>query len=259
MNTGKNEKRMIVRVLPDDCAESPREWDNMATMLCTRVRHTLGDEQFSSAHEVRRRMLGMLELTEGQVLDLWNEVLELAEDHREDAWRHPLVELADCYADCPGDGVGDNMELVAEHCPGFNAVEEAQLAVLPLYLYDHSGVTMNTTGFSCPWDSGQVGYIVCPLRTARETFLTAPDASWDTLCERDAGDGRTLLDRTLDLMREEVTTYDRWLTGDVWGFVVEDPDTGEQTDSCWGFYGRDEALAEGLLAAGPGAAEADEP
>ena len=22
--------------------------------------------------------------------------------------------------------------------------------ILPLYLYDHSGITMNTTGFSCP-------------------------------------------------------------------------------------------------------------
>ena len=28
---------------------------------------------------------------------------------------------------------------------------------LPLYLFDHSGITMNTSGFSCPWDSGQVG------------------------------------------------------------------------------------------------------
>jgi len=33
------------------------------------------------------------------------------------------------------------------------------LIVLPLYLYDHSGITINTTGFSCRWDSGQVGFI----------------------------------------------------------------------------------------------------
>ena len=31
---------------------------------------------------------------------------------------------------------------------------------LPLYLYDHSGITMRTTPFSCPWDSGQVGVII---------------------------------------------------------------------------------------------------
>src|SRR4030042_1625044 len=31
--------------------------------------------------------------------------------------------------------------------------------ILPLFLYDHSGITMSTKPFSCPWDSGQVGYI----------------------------------------------------------------------------------------------------
>lgn len=34
--------------------------------------------------------------------------------------------------------------------------------VLPLHLYDHSGITMNTTGFSCPWDSGRIGIIYAP-------------------------------------------------------------------------------------------------
>ena len=27
---------------------------------------------------------------------------------------------------------------------------------LPLFLYDHSGITMSTSVFSCPWDSVQV-------------------------------------------------------------------------------------------------------
>jgi len=30
---------------------------------------------------------------------------------------------------------------------------------LPVYLLDHSGLRMNTGGFGCPWDSGQVGVI----------------------------------------------------------------------------------------------------
>ena len=32
--------------------------------------------------------------------------------------------------------------------------------ILPLFLYDHSGLTMNTAGFACSWDSGQVGFIM---------------------------------------------------------------------------------------------------
>jgi len=32
--------------------------------------------------------------------------------------------------------------------------------ILPLYLYDHGGITMSTNPFSCPWDDGgQVGWI----------------------------------------------------------------------------------------------------
>ena len=47
----------------------------------------------------------------------------------------------------------------------FSLVEQMEgMMILPLYLYDHSGITMNTTGFSCPWDSGQVGWIYADRR-----------------------------------------------------------------------------------------------
>lgn len=42
--------------------------------------------------------------------------------------------------------------------------------VLPLYLYDHSGLAMNTTGFSCPWDSGKVGIIFATFETLRKAL-----------------------------------------------------------------------------------------
>ena len=45
---------------------------------------------------------------------------------------------------------------------------EDNVVFLPLYLFDHSGVTMNTTGFSCPWDSGQVGWIYATKEKFRE-------------------------------------------------------------------------------------------
>lgn len=45
---------------------------------------------------------------------------------------------------------------------------EENVVYLPLYLYDHDGITMNTTGFSCPWDSGQVGWIYATKDRFRE-------------------------------------------------------------------------------------------
>ena len=106
--------------------------------------------------------------------------------------------------------------------------------ILPLHLYDHSGIAMNTTGFHCPWDSGQVGCIYVMLEDIREKFNAARVSK--TLREKVARD-----------LRQEVETYDHYLTGNCYGFVIE-KDAGE-VDSCQGFpddydaYCLDEAKA----------------
>ena len=92
---------------------------------------------------------------------------------------------------------------------------------LPLFLYDHSGITMNTTGFTCPWDSGQVGWIFVTRDRMNEEFGT----NWDEK-------------RAIEILQGEVETYDQYLTGDVWGYIVED-ELGNTVDSCWDFYGYD--------------------
>jgi hypothetical protein len=107
--------------------------------------------------------------------------------------------------------------------------------VLPLYLYDHSGITMNTTGFSCPWDSGQVGFIYVTLADARKEYVRQRLS-------------RRLRARIEDGLRQEVATYDDYLCGRVYGFIVEDKD-GETIDSCWGFYGLDQCLEQAMAAA----------
>lgn len=97
--------------------------------------------------------------------------------------------------------------------------------VLPLYLFDHSGITMNTTGFHCPWDSGQVGFIVASADKIRECFVTKRITN-------------KVRQRAHEVLIGEVETFDQYIRGDVYGFVVEDDD-GNVTDSCWGFFGSD--------------------
>ena len=94
---------------------------------------------------------------------------------------------------------------------------------LPLYLYDHSGITMNTTGFSCQWDSGQVGIIFITKEKAMKEF------GWDSLDEE-------RIQRIKDIMVADVDLYDTFIRGDVYGYEVENPD-GVEIDSCWGYYG----------------------
>lgn len=108
---------------------------------------------------------------------------------------------------------------------------KAGAVVLPLFLYDHGGITMSTGSFSCPWDSGQVGYIYMTAEKGR--------ANW----------GRIWKKKALACLQAEVKTYDQYLTGEVYGYVAQLLDeNGEELeneqDSCWGFYGMETAKEE---------------
>lgn len=94
---------------------------------------------------------------------------------------------------------------------------------LPIYMYDHSGVTIQTTPFRCPWDSGQVGIICCTVAQA--------NAHWQ-------GAGNWTLDQVMECFRAEIDEFDKYLRGEVYGFIVEW--NGETLDSCWGFIGDEE-------------------
>lgn len=92
--------------------------------------------------------------------------------------------------------------------------------LLPLYLYDHSGITMSTSPFSCPWDSGQVGWIYSMPGATRKNFGSLSKGNIENAT------------RVLDA---EVDSYDHYLRGDCYGFrLYED---SAEVDSCYGFLG----------------------
>ena len=100
--------------------------------------------------------------------------------------------------------------------------------VLPLYLYDHSGITMSTEPFSCPWDSGQVGFIFVSPDRIKEEYGKDDEAS------------REIAERVL---RGEVKEFDQYLRGDVYFYEVVEKETGEHLESIGGFFG-EEAIDE---------------
>lgn len=106
------------------------------------------------------------------------------------------------------------------------------LHILPLYLYDHSGITISTGAFSCGWDSGQVGWVYI-------TESKAEEMGWDK---------NLSVPRCEEIIKGEVKSYDAYLTGQMYGFVVEGRD-GDQLESCWGFESEEDCLSEGKAAA----------
>lgn len=100
--------------------------------------------------------------------------------------------------------------------------------VLPLYLLDHSGLSMSAGGPSGfdpgGWDTSQVGFIFDTARTREECG--------------------TPLERIEECLRGEVATYSQYLQGEVYVFIVEDK-RGDIYSSCGGFYSFEEAKAAG--------------
>jgi len=118
---------------------------------------------------------------------------------------------------------------------GFDTPEDVQeylsenpdVIALPLYLMDHSGVSMSVKPFGCPWDSGQVGVII-----------VTPEKLKSECIKRE---------KAIGILTGEVKTYNQYLTGDVYGFMLQEitkcdccgESKLEVIDSCCGFFGFD--------------------
>lgn len=131
--------------------------------------------------------------------------------------------------------LGDKHELTLDE-----AMEHEEMldrrgdVVLPLFLYDHSGITISTSPFSCSWDSGKVGYIYVTREKIRKEY------GWKRLT-------KARRENIESYLRSEVETYDDYLTGNVYGYIIEH-EKEKNISGCSGFYGYDREKS-GLLEA----------
>lgn len=104
-----------------------------------------------------------------------------------------------------------------------------EIVELPLYLYDHSGITMHyeeTYPYNDRWDAGMVGYIYMTLDAIRDNWgIKRVTKKWRQ--------------KALDFMKIEVEIYDQYLRGDVYGYTLVCKECGEILDGMWGFFGDD--------------------
>lgn len=197
----------VARIVHDEGVSNPRkDFDHAGTMVCWNGRYDLGDAHGFDGPD-----------------DLFRELAGPDAERIEAAWERAACRIE---YDAP-DYLRRCREVNAYFQAKMMEAADKRAVILPLYLYDHSGITMRCSAFACPWDSGQVGYIYMD----RDDIL------------REFGGKRVSKrkrERAEALLRSEVEEYDQYLTGDVYGVIVEDED-GEEVDSCWGFYGLDYA------------------
>lgn len=104
----------------------------------------------------------------------------------------------------------------------------------PLYMFDHSSRTFHV-GFPAAfrdadphgWDWMQIGWVFVTRASLLSYF------NWKVLNSKRE-------DKLLECAREEVKVYNHWAEGECYGVRIF-RDDGEEIDSCYGFYGWDDA------------------
>jgi hypothetical protein len=138
-----------------------------------------------------------------------------------------IVVLHRRYMDPSKGACGRDPEEVAE----WERENAQQWFTIPLFLYDHSGTIYRvgqTNPFHCPWDSGRVGIVA--------------------LKPSDWGDGRPTDSQLTGYAEAVAETYTAWANGECYGYVLRDA-SGNELGSCWGYIGRETAIAEARAAA----------
>lgn len=259
---------MAVRIQSDDEPMNPREeFDNHDIMFCCHPRYTLGDSlpektpgkfwasiisEHMNLFDIAAKLLEQ-DAVRGYASDILDKCRALSRPALE-LGKELVLELTEDFLDYirEEDAVGAAMD-----------VSQDDIAALPLWLYDHSGITMScgdrTYPYNDQWDSSAIGWIVVPKSVAM-CDLTCPVDRDGNPCLQNPADYVTSTDSTwkyaaIKCMQESVRIYDQYLQEDVYGYTVyERPaesmnpdgepnrsDESEWTEvsSCWGFFGSD--------------------
>lgn len=180
----------------------------------------------------------------------WGEVEEAEAQGTNDG---PVVRIhAD--ADCTSPREWDNMAEFIFYHPrydlgdykfrsAFEMIKDAReigydpAVIIQVKLFDHSGLRLYQTGTDVDvtrpdyarWDSTVVGVALINKDKARKEF------GWAYITAKRRA-------RLMEILRGELEAYSQYINGECYGYVIEDPETGEEFDACWGFIGYDNAV-----------------
>jgi hypothetical protein len=107
--------------------------------------------------------------------------------------------------------------------------------VLPVYLYDHSGLALSLCPFACRFDSGQVGWMVAAYSDLRQTYSVKRIT-------------KAVRAKAIANLKAELDIYAQYLNGEVYGYQVFDQQ-GFIAQSCYGFYDLDDCDQQAIAAA----------
>lgn len=226
----------------DELPLNPREdWDNAGTMVCWHSRYKLGDEHnYKEPDDFLKSLLfsessGDLKITKMIYEFLKSRTAKFAKlEYNQSTHEWELFEKYN-FSSCEKWNRTSNCsepltDWFLNDC--ISALESNELikllrdikgmVFLPLYLFDHSGLSISTSDFCEKWDSGQVGWI----------YMTPKDV----IKEYGEVNNYTIA-KAKHLLEIEVELYDYYLRGENYGYQLYDLNEEDEIDSCWGFIG----------------------
>lgn len=208
-----------IEIWHDEHTESPMEWDSVFTLACNHRRYGVGHKD------------GLQELDD--YLDTLREKAFKAKFPHGQHWADenapcPHCNLSDEYStegcDKCIDGLVENPFYIYSGLDVVDRISQAlamkldfsECEIHPLYLYDHSGISISMTPFGCRWDSGQVGWIFTNKEKHPEFDETR--------------------DKLVSHMNGTVETYNHYLHGSCYGYSIYQQSDDAQ-ESFGGFIG----------------------
>jgi hypothetical protein len=185
----------------DDQPESPRDWDNLGAMALFHPRYGL------------------------EAVDTNGENVS---DPAEFIYKAAIALLSDKR--WPQDKIEEDYELLQreEFIAKYLSLLERHMIILPVYCYEHGGLTIRTSPFSCPWDSNQLGWVYVTRKAVRGIWKKKAISP-------------KVKAKVIENLVGEVELYDQFLQGQVFGFILFDG-SEEEIDSCWGYYSEEDLL-----------------
>lgn len=221
----------------DDEPLNPRtDYDNFGHMACWHRNYNLGDKhEFEEPDEFLKQLV-RTSMSADEVIDFVKkggcDSVKIEYDRSKREWV-----LSDYdgqfdkwyteYTFFPGTLKDSDMakECILE-CLPINALKELadrNNVILPLYLYDHSGITMScchSYPYNDRWDAGQVGWTYAGYSEIKNEYGAV---------------NAETIEKAEQRLIDETKTYDYYLRGDSYGYTIEKD--GEEIDSCWGYLG----------------------
>lgn len=221
----------------DDMAINPRvDYDNFGHMVCWHSRYNLGDNhEYDEPDEFLKDLIRdstdadevIKYVKSGQCHDVTLEYdrsnREWALNSRNNAFEKWFTE----YTFFPKtiNGSDTVKECILECLPmnDLKNIADKNNVILPLYLYDHSGITIscsNAYPYNDRWDAGQVGWIYASHKDVEKEYGNV---------------NQETIERAKNTLVAETKTYDYYLQGECYGYIIEKD--GAEVDSCWGYLG----------------------